>query len=492
MEIDKKTLKSRAFLFLGIYFLFVISISISIGYTEHIYFHRYILDSYVAEKVFFESLKYSVILFITASAFNQLLSFLSIYKSKTQIGNDGNAFIIKNNIFLNILIFLVSSVIALPIKTVITAFYEDRNSTFFRLAFVHFSSEVKIISAIIIFLIFALYIIRKYKFATKSLVLLMTVLILPACYFIWSTRSQNFEALAVKIQSISGESLFFGGHLTNKSTGEKIMPYAEKLLRMASNEEQKSTAYFWLARGELDLNNGNKALDYINKSITLSPSSGDYMAKSAIERSLQNFTGSRESAQKCLEIAIKDNNLIGQARCESEIGLSYLDEGVYKYDSLNKEYFVNAKLHIEKAIMLDPEQSFYKIGLNEVILSEVVSDFHLKNYNEALTKVNAFLSNIDSFKPKTMISRAYGAKGDLEGFVGDYKSALIDLKKALEYSTEDIKAIYTDIGLVYEHLNDNKSAVLYYDKALNSDPEDVDTPSNSDVIGNKKRAQEKL
>ncbi len=495
MKIDGQRWKFEVLVFLGIYFLFVISISISISiaYTEYVYFHKYIFNNYVAGKIFVESFRYSVVLFITAGVFNQLLHYLNIYKLRTEIDKDGNPFKIKNNIFLNILIFLVSAIVALPIKTIVTAFfYEGEGSTFFRLAFVHLNSQIKVISAVIIFLIFIFYILKKYKFTRGSLILLIAVLVLPTGYFIWTTRGQNFEALEMKIQAISGEGLFLGGYLIDKGTGEKMKPYAEKLLTIASNKEQESSAYFWLSRAESRLNNGDKALDYINRAIALNPTSGDYMAKSEIQRGLQNFTEARKSAEKCLEIATEKNNAIPKGRCESEIALSYLDEGYITYNYLKKDYFVNAKLHIEKAIVLDPEQTYYKIALNQILISDAVSDFYLKNYDEALKKINIFLNSADTFKSQAMISRAYATKGDIEGFNGDYKNALLDLKKSLEYSSRDTKAIYVDIGLVYEHLSNNKSAVLYYDKALDFDPKDIDTPSNSVVLEQKNRAQGKL
>lgn len=488
---SREHLKSQAILFLGVYILFILSISISIFYTEHTYFHRYIFNDYVAGKIFFESLKYSVILFITTNIFNQLFYFLNIYKNHDGIDIQDNYFKIKNHIFLDVLIFILFTIIAIPIKTVITSFYADKYSTYFKLAFVDFNTETKIIFAIIIIITFILYINRKYKFAIRNLIILILLIIIPTGYFIWSTQSKNFDAQDANISKMAGTALFLGGNLTDEITGLKMKPEAEKLFRMASNDIEKATAYYWLAVVELKLNNGVKALNYIDKSISLDSTSGEYSMKSAIQRNLQNFIGARASAEKCLSIAIEKKLPIKQAMCEDTIAGTYIDEGEITFKYLNKESFINAKKHLENAILLNPEQSYYKLDLNRVIIDEAISDFYSDNIETAISKMDKFLENTDSYKDAQLISRAYVVRGDAKIYLGEYTSGLKDLEKALEVYKGEAKAIYTDMALTYETMEDINMAIMFYDKAL-SEKSERNYPLNSYILENKNRALKKL
>ncbi|MFA6999901.1 MAG: tetratricopeptide repeat protein [Candidatus Paceibacterota bacterium] len=402
-----------------------------------------------------------------------------------------NYFRIKSNFFLDILIFLLFSVIYLPIKTVVTSFYADKYSTYFKLTFVHFNTEFKIIAAIFIIAIFTFYIIKKYNFAIKNLFILILLLIIPTGYFILDTRINNFDIQEAKVSKMVGEAQFLGGNLVDKASGTKIKPEAEKLLSMASNDTERSSAYYSLANAELMLNNGIIALDYINKSIIINGSSGEYSLKSGIQRNLQDFIGARISAEKCLDIAKEKDLLLKQATCEIEIAQTYMDEGEITHHFYDKNFFSKAKEHTENAILLNPEQSYYKLFLNRIILDDAISDFVLGDNKTAILKFSEFLKNIDVYKNKQLIARAYGSRGDAEVNIGNYKDGLDDLQKSLEIDKSEAKSAYTDMALAYETMGDNKTAIIYYDKAL-AEKSERNYPLDSYILENKKRAEGKL
>lgn len=478
--------------FFGLYLVFVISITLSIVYTQQTHFNKLIFNTYVINKILIESLKYALILFITNAAFNNLLFLLSKYKTSNSVNTEGKILNLKNNYFLDSLIFVLAATIALPIKTVVTAFYSDAGSTFFRLNFVHFHTNIKIVVAIIILLTIFIYIVKKYTLSALSLAAVSIILILPTAYFISSTRTNNFDTLQAKLQAVSGVKLFNNSYLSDKETGELMKPKAEKLLSMASTDTQNADAYYWMAIVELNLDNNTAALSYIDQSLSIEEKSASYMLKAQIYRNLKNFDEAITFAEKCLEIASNNKNSVQMAACESEIGLGHLYKGQYDYGYLNKDYFVIAQSHIEKASLLDPEQSFYKIGLNEVLLQDAVSDYNLKNYESAIQKFSYILVETDSFKPVSIVYRAHAFRGNAKAATGDYRSALTDFLKASTLSNENAKSMSLDIGLTYEHLGENDLALKYYRKAISVDQNDTQMPKNSYILDQISRVSTKL
>jgi len=475
-------------IFFGIYLLFALSIAVSIGITQYTYFHSFVFNNYVAQKIFLGSLTFTLVLIITTTVFRQLLSFLNIYKTYQGVDIKGNFFMIPTSPILNVFVFLLFSVVALPIKTVITSFYLNDGITYFRFGFVHFDMTIKIISAVFLLGIIVLYITKKYQFSKTNLLLFIILITAPTGYYIWETTNAKFEALSYKIFAIVGEQMFIDGSLVNKVTGEQVKPLAEKLLTLAKTEEEIAEAHSFLALAEMNFGNYSEAMKYITQSLSYKEKSFSYRIKSDIERGMKDFTNARVSAQKCLEFAINENTNTAKARCEATMAMVDTDEARLVYNYQNSNLFKSAQQHLENAIRLDPEHSYYELGLRRLVVDDAVGDFFQKKYDSALSKLNNFIQNNDSYNSPVLLSEAYAARGTVKRFLGDYTGAIQDLEKALTLSDYNTKGIYFDIGFTYDLIKDPHTAILYYDKALLIDSNDK--PSNVEILEYKSRIQE--
>lgn len=475
--------------FVIVYFLFFISICISIAYTEYKFFDQIVFNNYVWSKILTESFKNSIIIVFIGILFKTFLNFLRKDREYDPHNRESENKILRSEVWANYITVILFSLTLLPLRTIVTTYYLGSDSTYFTLAFVHFDTPIKILISITVIFFFVLFLYKKYSLNLKQIIVICILLALPPTYNIINTQNQNFDVLETRLISIKN-ALLIGDNTTliNEKIGKEMEPLAEKLLRVARNDTELAIANEWMAETKIMLGDFESALKHNSKSLSLNEYSPEsYFTKSRILMETGDFNDALLAAEKCLSIAQRmavsiNKATIEEGRCESQIALIY-----HFRDSKNgtkKDDLLNAKKHMERAISIDPEQIFYKSALTEILISYAIYHHSLGQYESALKILNPLIEKGDLYKNGYLLSKEYSIRGAIKSNLGDKAGALADLEKSIEIYPEDNKPQYAEIALVYYSNLEYKKAIDYFEKALNLDIENKKKPSNMELLLN--------
>lgn len=476
----KNPFKNNRFIgrFIIVYVLFWCSILISILHTEHVFFHVFILNKYIFEKVFIEAFKNTVFMLLTSRCLDYLIYRLISKNKRDPHSKQKEDLLLANDILANIIVIVLFSITFLPLYTIIIASYIQSDGTFLRLAFVHFETSMKIASSVSIVSFFLIYFYKKYKPDFKTLVTVFFILATPCVINIFTTQSKNFHTVEMKISQIGNTKLFGSGEIVDPKLGIQMEPLAQHLVDSAHTDSERSKAYAWMADAQLTLGNFEKAFEYNNKSLEINDySASSYHTRSYIYRSLLKFDDAITAANRCAEIAYTNEDTLNEARCESEIALGYEFKGIQTDKYKDESDFIKAQDHIQKAIELDPEQIFYQSALTELLVSRSLYYFHQGQYDKALPILNELIAKHDTFKNGYLLSKEYGMRADIKSSTNDHEGAIADLKKSLEIFPDDDFFAYVDIGGSYASLNQYHEAINFYQKAI-----DINALNNQSIL----------
>lgn len=209
-----------------------------------------------------------------------------------------------------------------------------------------------------------------------------------------------------------------------------------------------------------------------------------------ISNKTKKYQELEQTAKKYLSIEPKTSqNYVAAANTykqmnEQEIALYYYNEAK-KIDPTNSDIYYSiglvqlelnkikdAKVNLEKAINLDTQNAKAKNLLNFVnqkIITETINEAY--NYYENKNYVKSFEIIDNEIKNYPKNSQLYYYRALTCVAMNRNAAAIIDFQKAIEFDASYYMAYY-QLGKAYEKVNDERSALVAYEKFLSIEPDE--------------------
>ncbi len=134
------------------------------------------------------------------------------------------------------------------------------------------------------------------------------------------------------------------------------------------------------------------------------------------------------------------------------------------YIIAQEKYFAKdykqAITHLDKAIQLNPEDTFYFMSRGGAKDALGKHDDAIDDYNQAI-----------KLDPENI--HAYNARGSTKNYIGDYKGAIDDYTEIIKLEPNNTAA-YKERGDVNRKLKNYEAAILDYTEVIRLDPQDLD------------------
>lgn len=139
-------------------------------------------------------------------------------------------------------------------------------------------------------------------------------------------------------------------------------------------------------------------------------------------------------------------------------------------------FFIPVILYAQDQTVLDSLQAKFQNasedGLKVKILLEISEQYNRSDFSKAMAYSNQAMEIAQDNKNDFLIATAYMAKGKSLLWLGNYDESLKSLLKSLEVFEEipnevQVVAACTNLGLVYDRIENYDMAIKYYFKALN-------------------------
>ncbi|MGH2576031.1 MAG: trypsin-like peptidase domain-containing protein, partial [Ignavibacteria bacterium] len=139
--------------------------------------------------------------------------------------------------------------------------------------------------------------------------------------------------------------------------------------------------------------------------------------------------------------------------------MKIVDTFLVKQDSINKVNFFKAENLYNKCILLQPD-SF--------IVYQELMDLYV--YTENFEKAEQHYKNIrEKFQNDSLLNLLSSSLASAYSTSKDYKKALLFYDKMLKLDTNDVY-IYFQVASIYEKMDNNKKAIREYEKLIKKDP----------------------
>ena len=238
-----------------------------------------------------------------------------------------------------------------------------------------------------------------------------------------------------------------------------------------------------------------KPAQKVQKQVQKTPTQQEKIAqerKTAISKNQKNYYEQKKNLDKYLALNKKDSaTYIAIANTYRSMGeytnsiLNYKE--AIKLDPVNSDiYFnmalsylelndlTNAKINLEKSIGLDSSNSkavnmlsFVEQKIITKIINNAYEKFNNKDYISAIQILDNGIKNYPT-NSQLYYYRALASDGMKRN-----AAQIIDLQKALELNPGYYMAYY-QLGKAYEKINDEKSALVAYEKFLSTEPDEKD------------------
>jgi len=265
-----------------------------------------------------------------------------------------------------------------------------------------------------------------------------------------------------KNKDIKKEQIQKENKLKEKQENEKLLKQKQEKQRL--NEEQK--------KAEIE----KKAIEKERK-----------IAK---EKNAKKYNELNEVAKKYLAITpLTSQNLIAAANTFKQMGeptnaLKYYKEAM-KLDPTNSDIYYNigltnfelnnpleAKINLTKAINLNNENLKAKNLLafvNQKLVTQIINkSFDLYEKKDYISSFEVLEKGMKDFPDN---SQLYYYRALVFGAMNRNAAAIIDLQKAIELDASQYMAYY-QLGKLYEKINDERSALVAYERFLSIEPEE--------------------
>ncbi len=210
----------------------------------------------------------------------------------------------------------------------------------------------------------------------------------------------------------------------------------------------------------------------------------------------------REEMEKCTsfkELEKIQKEMMGEEEIEideEEILMEIIQERAdsFYYRGFNKgnlsfkDDYTGAILDFDKAIELD--QNFYQAycyrGKAKLSLGDytgAIKDLNMALYIDT-SKIYNNKKNVYTFSSKSKLTaEIYLYRGAVKNHLGDYRGAIIDLSKAIQYNDNYVnRSAFFELGYAKSYLKDYKEAILYYNKAIDASPWDSAAYCNRGIV----------